>query len=289
MPSINIQGRRRYSWLWIVLVLPWAGNQETRSAAEHAADGPDTHNMLVVGERAVYLSHLPMFQEQGKRPMPHRYQAILEVSLTKRDSDPDRDYVEDRQKHRAIKIYTLNPEEFVLPTLVSTNPPQKPLRSFKAEKVLRGHLERPGNVAILQDVQVNVKQVVHFREFDPKGEKPAELEYLLFGKTQELFLAHLITRPPDFDQILSVKVSDNKFTDEELAKGIPVVFPGTTNTPAARLKSKQRLPGELKGKNAPVPRKIQVEVDAELFLEEGELRVPADFETTPEEKLAGFP
>jgi hypothetical protein len=52
----------------------------------------------------------------------------------------------------------------------------------------------------------------------------AELEYLLFGKGNESFLAHLITRPPDFDQILSVKTGQ-KFTDEERATASQLWFP----------------------------------------------------------------
>src|SRR5262249_38673881 len=115
------------------------------------------------------------------------------------------------------------------------------------------------------------------------------LEYLLFGKGQELFLAHLITAPPDFDQILAVKVIDHKFTNEELTKGILVVFPGTTNAAASRLKEKQRVAGEMKIDNAPAPKKIQVEVNREFYFEEGELRVPPDFKTTSAEKQAGFP
>jgi len=269
----------------IALVLLWAGNRGTACAAEqHPADPPATHNMLVVGEETVYLSHLPMFQEKGGPPMPHRYQAILEVTFAKQEG-----YVKDRREHRTTKIYTLNPESFVLPELVSSEPQHKPLRSFKAKAIFRGHLERDDSVPILQDVEVSVKRVSHFREFDPKAKKSPQLEYLLFGKGQELFLAHLITAPPDFDQILAVKVTDHKFTNEDLAKGVPVVFPGTTNAAASRLREKQRVAGEMKIDNVPAPKKIQVEVNREFYFEEGELRVPPDFKTTSAEKQAGFP
>jgi len=269
----------------IALVLLWAGKRGTACAAEqHPADPPATHNMLVVGEETVYLSHLPMFQEKGGPPMPHRYQAILEVTFAKQEG-----YVKDRREHRTTKIYTLNPESFVLPELVSSEPQHKPLRSFKAKAIFRGHLERDDSVPILQDVEVSVKRVSHFREFDPKAKKSPQLAYLLFGKGQELFLAHLITVPPDFDQILAVKVTDHKFTNEELAKGVTVVFPGTTNAAASRLREKQRVAGEMKVDNVPAPKKIQVEVNREFYFEEGELRVPPDFKTTSAEKQAGFP
>ena len=154
----------------------------------------------------------------------------------------------------------------MLPELVSADPQHQPLRSFKAKRLFRGHLERDDSVPILQDVEVSVQRVSHFREFDPKAQKSPQLEYLLFGKGQELFLAHLITAPPDFDQILAVKVTDHAFTNEELAKGVPVVFPGTTNAAASRLQEKQQAAGEMKVENAPAPKKIQVEVNQGVVL-----------------------
>jgi hypothetical protein len=232
----------------------------------------------------VYLSHLPMFQEEGEEPMPHRYQVILEVTFPQQKS-----YAKDRQKHPATSIYTLNPVEFVLPELVSSDPQRKPLGSFKAKQIFRGHLEREDNVPILQNVQVAVKRVIHFRQFDPKEQRPTQLEYLLFGKGQELFLAHRIAGPPDFDQMLSVQVTGHKFTDEELAQGMPVAFPGTKSTVADRLKAKQQIAGEVRVGKPLALKAIQVNVGKELYFEEGELRVPHTFATTPEEERAGFP
>lgn len=248
--------------------------------ALHAADFPATHNMLIVGEETVYLSHLPMFQEEGQQPMPHRYQAILEVAIAKQDR-----YAKDRRDHAATRIYTLNPERFVLPRLVASDEQTKPLRSFKALAIFRGHLEREDRVRILRDVDVRVKNVVHFRELD--GKKSPRLEYLLFGKGQELFLAHLITAAPDFDHVVAVKVNGHTFTNAELSKGIPVVFPERTNDVASRLREKQLVSGEIAFQAA--AKKIQVEVGKEFYFEEGELRIPADFETTAAEKQAGFP
>ena len=271
--------------LAIALALFWVGKQGTVCAQEQRpADPPDTHNMLVVGEETIYLSHLPMFQKEGGPPMPHRYQAILEVTFAQQDG-----YVKDRREHRTTSIYTLNPQEFVLAALGASDPQQTPLRSFKAMTIFRGHLERNDRVPILQDVEVSVKQVIHFREFDRKANKSPQLEYLLFGTGQERFLAHVITAPPDFDQILVVKITDHEFTNDELAKGVPVVFPGTTNAAASRLRGKQQVAGEIKVGQAPAPKMIQVEVSRELYFEEGELQVPPDFTTTSVEQEAGFP
>jgi hypothetical protein len=278
----------RFSVATLALVMVWAGNPGTGSTAEqHSADRPTTHNMLVVGEKAVYLSHLPMFQEAGQPSMPHRYQVILAVTFTGQGNDPQRAYADDRQAHSTTKIYTLTPEKFGLPALVSTEPQHAPLRSFHGT-IFRGHLEKGGH-PILEDVVVHVQQVVHFQEFDPHAQKPAQLEYFFFGKGQELFLAHEITKAPDFDQILSVKVPDHTFTDVELSQGVHVIFPGTTNSAGTRLKMLQQIVGEIPAHNGSVGKKLHVEVGAELYFEEGELKLPPDFNTTPEEKLAGFP
>jgi hypothetical protein len=262
-------------------------------SAQHHTDDPTTHNMVVIGESTVYISHLAMFQDpedlkkEPARIMPHRYQAILEVTFGNQDK-----YVKDRQGPRAAKLYTVGPtEQFVLSELAPTEPGHKPLRFFKG-KICRGHLEKPGpdgESALLRDVQISVKQVVHFREFDLKAKKPAHLEYLIFGKGEKLFLAHLVVAPPDFDQLLSVKVTGHEFTDEELAKGVRLAFPATTNTPANRLRAKQQTTGEIKSGSRPMANRLQVDVDAELYFEEGELRVPPEFATTLEEKKAGFP
>jgi hypothetical protein len=70
---------------------------------------------------------------------------------------------------------------------------------------------------------------------------------------------------------------------------VHVVFPGTTNGAATRLKAQQQVVGEIQAHNVPGAKKIQVEIGPELYFEEGELTLPPDFKTTPEEKLAGFP
>ncbi len=248
--------------------------------ATPSGDPPATHNMLVVGEQTVYLSHLPMFQGKGPRIMPHRYQVILEATFAHQES-----YAKDRQAHLATTIYTLNPETFLLPNLVAQD---QPLRSIKANTVFRGHLERDGSVPILQDVEVTVTRVIHFRQFDPKAKKPKQLEYLLFGKGGELFLAHRIVRPPDFDQVLSVKAIEPALTDAELAQGVTVVFPGTKNTVSGRL-GIQKIAGEATLAGSTVQKKIQVDIGRVLYFEEGELKLPATFDSTSQEMKAGFP
>jgi hypothetical protein len=136
--------------------------------------------------------------------------------------------------------------------------------------VFRGHLERLGNKLIIENADVTIQNVVHFREFDPAAKKLDQLEYILFGKGSELFLAHLITRPPDFDQVISINVTGHSFTDEELRKGLRVVFP-RPNTIAKRLAGKQEAVAEVKDSGGE-PLKVKVKALVEYYFEAGELR-----------------
>ena len=129
--------------------------------------------------------------------------------------------------------------------------------------------------------------VVHFNEFDPKAAKPTTLEYLLFGKGSELFLAHLITKPNDFDQIISIKTIGQSFSDEELREGRRIVFSNRRNTSKERLKEKVGDSGLLQMPGA-APRTVRLEVVREFYFEEGELFLPPTFEPTAEEKKSGF-
>lgn len=183
-------------------------------SARGADDRPAIHGMLMVGSHSVYLSHLPMFMS------PHDYQVIVEVDL---GSQAQSAYIEDRKSHPQENIYTLEPEErFILPEMLR-NP-----RPFLA-KIYRGHFER-GGVPIGQSVTVNIKKVLEFAQFKPDASKAKSLDYILFGDGRELFLAHVITAKPDFDQVLGVEVDDDQLKSEiESQKQVVLEIPGASN------------------------------------------------------------
>ena len=205
----------------------------------------------------------------------------MEASFYRRAKNLQNIYSDDRRKNTSVRIYTLNPKEFVLSKLASGN---SPLTAFKA-RVFRGHLERKGRVIRgLGDVEVKVNRIVHFRKFDPQASKPAELTYLLFGSAQETFLADYISQPPDFDQVLSVKVEDHSFTDAELGKGIEVTIPGRPNEASERVKEAQQVTGVTQTAGARAL-KFKLEADKEIYFEEGELLVPPTFHDTKLEQV----
>ncbi len=264
MSKTNHHGRREFlkgSTATVLAASCW-GRQ---AGAVSAEDEESVHGMLIVGEQTVFLSHLPIFGS------PHDYQVILEAAFVKPGSDPQADYFSDR-KRTGTKIYTMEPERFVLTRLAAA----VPLRSFKAN-IYRGHFERLSTqrakeaARIAQHVDVNVTRVIHFRKFDPTAVKPAQLEYRLFGKGTELFLAHVITKPPDFDHILSVKALNHKFTDEELSQGVPIVFPGETNAVSKRIHGVEPVAGQITGAGGAAPKTLQLHPGIEFYFEQDEL------------------
>jgi hypothetical protein len=256
-------------------------------AKGRVADDPaNTHNMLVVGERKVYLSHLPMFDGLDKAKAgfrsPHRFQVIVEAAFTNAGKDVSDLYVKDRQANPGTRIYTLNPENFVLTQLFTPrNQPQ--LTTFSAT-VFRGHLENGGKpIPSLEKTQVTVSRVVHGRMFEPGAKKPGELEYVLFGTPSELFLAHTIFGPPDFDHVLSIKLADRELTEKDLSQDVGVVFKDRKNAAAERLHEKGRFSATLRVGATAAPENVQVEAGPDFYFEEGELLVPPTFDPTAEE------
>ena len=193
-------------------------------------DRPAGHGMVVVGTETVYLSHLPMFMK------PHDFQVVLQASF---GDEHQQAYVEDRTAHPRSLVYTLAPAPFVLPDILPPAPGTPPrLRTFRGD-LFRGHFEQPGpgTDQIAADVEVTVDAVVLGHRFDPVAPAPAALAYLLFGAGAgaERWLAHVITGPPDFDQLVSVTIPDGAFTEDALAAGIPLTVPGRKNLAAERV------------------------------------------------------
>ena len=275
--------RREFVWnsLALAAFCAFGGSGD---AAPSPEEGPSTHNWMLVGSQTAFLSHLPMFDHLNKAGTdyvtPHRFQVIVQASFEKNGADMTKLYFADRESHPATKMFTVSPtHDFVLPQLAAT----PPLSSFVGT-VFRGHLERGGQpISGLADVTVRVDKVVHFHKFESKAQAPDTLEYFLFGRGKELFLAHSIVKPPDFDQILSVNVTGADLTDEQLTSAILIRIPDRKNTLSDRIKKDQQVAAELPGGD-----KLKIQALREFDFEEGELRMPATFHPTPEESRDWF-
>ena len=237
--------------------------------------------MFVFGRETVFLSHLPMFMA------PHDAQLLLEVVLENADgSSLTEVWSGERASHPEERLYTMMPEKFALSSLYASDPPER--GSFRA-RFFRGHLERGGElIRELEDVIVRITKVRYARRFDRQG-KPDELTYLLLGRGDELFLAHVISEPPDFDQILSVELLGSRPDEGDLNADIRVVFPDRANTALARLRHEETATAQVHVTAADQFLTLELGDVGELYFEEGELATSRGaFEPTELEIEAGF-
>jgi hypothetical protein len=172
------------------------------------ADPPAVHGMLVLGEKHVYLSHLPMFHS------PHDYQVIFAVSLS---GAALQTYRSAKRSAPQGTLFTIVPEPFALDQMI-----QSP-RPFQA-MIYQGHFER-GGTPITGWVPVSIDRVLFAKHLSPSEIRPSSATYILFGADSEYFLAHLITGGPNFDQIIAAFLSQ----PPQLGTSTSVVFPGVSD------------------------------------------------------------
>ncbi|MCB5169156.1 hypothetical protein LG634_30655 [Streptomyces bambusae] len=247
------------------------GEHTSHGGGAPAADPEGFHGMAVVGEKCVFLSHLPMTHT------PHDYQVILRGSFGASDGA----YFSDKQAHPESRIYTVEPEKFLLPDLFPGDDGTPPKRtSFKAN-LHRNHFEAPPAhadpppVEILTGVRVEVEDVVWHHRFVPDAERPEELPYVLFGHGTELFVAHRITGPfrpgdpQEFDHLLTVGIQGTQLSADALGKGIPLTVTGRPNDPDGRLKEGEtvRTVADLNGRPTP----ITLDVGSDLYFDTADL------------------
>jgi len=238
---------------------------ENAAGASDQTDQAAGHGMLVVGLDTVFFYHLPMFMS------PHDYQVILEGTISQEGSDPQRTYSEDRKSHVRTRVYTFDPVPFVLPDLFPPKPKRKKIRG----DLFRGHFEKPPEFPaepfqIGTGVDVTIANVVFVQKLLPLPTPLAELKYLLFGKGTDLFLAHLITKKGDFDQVVSVDVKGRQFLDDELRHGVRVQFSGKSNTASEKLVEGKTVTGTAEVSDKKVA--IEVEPRVEFYMSERDLR-----------------
>jgi hypothetical protein len=228
-------------------------------------DPPARHGMVVLGTNAVYLSHLPMFMDV------HDYQVLLEAEFTGADGHPHPGYADDRTQNPDL-LYTVKPERFVLPEILpGTGRPER--SSFRGE-VFRHHYERtdppaPTPVRVADAVTIMVRSVVHGRQFDRNAERPPHLQYILFGSGDELFLAHLISTPPDFDQLIQVRL-DVELGARDLTRGPRVTVPDRADLATERIQTGDGIvPAVLHVDDRDI--KIDIDPGHEFYFEEAEL------------------
>jgi len=230
-----------------------------------------SHGMVVLGEGTVYLSHMPMFMD------PHAVQYVLEVTLKSTTGDARQIYADDRRT-TGTAVYTLAPEPFRISDLVAPEGQEPKLTSFTGT-LFRGHFER-GGTEILDPVTVEVQRVINFRHFDHHASRPPALNYLAFGKGSELFLAHWITKAPDFDHHIAIRQASGNggtvLTDDILRKGPRLEIAGRADRPADRLHESNQVTAKFLD-GGPDGVELQLAIGREFYEEEGDLATEMHF------------
>jgi hypothetical protein len=241
----------------------------------HGGDGTmGVHGMLLFGQDALYLSHLPMFKS------PHNFQVILEVGF----DDAAGGVLRADREADGHGLYTFAPEMFHITELDPGG--DVPARSSVEGTIFRGHFERGGR-PIADGAVAEVRNVVYFNELDVGTGRAAdqELTYLCFGHAGQLHLAHRITAKPDFDQVLTARLVPGTVTDQagrpvgedvtrDFDQAVPVAFRDRSDTPQSRLAPKEIAEGTFFETIAPKGFhgfRVQVETGRELYVELREL------------------
>jgi hypothetical protein len=158
----------------------------------------------------------------------------------------------------------------VLPHILPTNgkPPQE---TTFVGPLFRGHYERrqTNPQKIVSGVTVHVKNVIFGRRFIQDAQQPKNLEYILFGRGGDVFVAHAITSPPDFDQLIQVTLDQN-IVDDELLKGHSVTIPSRSNNAKERISTSN---GTVEGivHFGEGTSTVNITPGVEFYFEEGEL------------------
>ena len=229
----------------------------------HAAQ----HNQLLLGDPTTdsfYLYHLPLFMNQPQ-VHPHNFQVIVEARL----AEPEHAAAlsEDRAANPRI-LYSVEPDSFDQTLLAFDYPGHPPLPDLGAA-IYRGHLER-GGVSIFGvdaagdgvKVPLQLDRVVHFREFAPDAGKGTGLHYVVFGRSM---LAHALTAPPDFDQVVRVKIEG---PSELPAEGLYLTIGGRSNKVEDRLVAGESVTCAHDDGQAS---EVTISVENELYCEVGEV------------------
>ncbi len=221
---------------------------------------------------------------------PHHFQVILEVAFTADDGDPLAAYLADKEANDTT-LYSFAPDEQDrMLDLIGLGSGAEPDRSLHGT-IVRGHFERHPRSDVQTNVTATVEHVIYAHEFAFNAQPLEDLEYILFGQGENLFLAHRIIMPPSFDQVFPVQIEGTSFSDDALREGIIVAIPERSDTIADRLQDGEQVGGEAwqAASGETIATNFTITAGSEIFFEEGELRFPGELMPSTEAEIAaGF-
>ncbi len=214
------------------------------------------HGFYLFGEQSLLLTHIPMFMA------PHQAQLFMQVSLsTSSGTNAAPIYLKDKVK-TGSQEYVLVSDPLELPTLAPDAP--QPIRSFTGNLYRGWPFDRQWNLnpaqLLIPKVTIKVTRSILYSSIaTPTTLK--QLTYYCFQTPETTYLAHVLSRPPDFVNILTAKVSG---LSKQAAEGaIQLQFPGVVNTDGKRLLPTQQA----SALTAPGGQSVKVQVNQELIFD----------------------
>lgn len=196
------------------------------------------HGFVLLGTDTVYAVHMPTFTA------PYDFQAVLRVTL---DTDT---YRTARKRYGTSALFTVSPRTLLLKDL-------EPRASFSADLYF-GRFGRDGE--LLGEVRVEIEERLYVGHPTEPTIEPAALRYVLFGREQ-LYLAHVFTHSPDFDQVLTAQLAGEWLTSAGEQPAHTVTIPGRPDDLTGRLRPGEQVAAE----------GAELQVLAEVYLETADL------------------
>jgi hypothetical protein len=193
-----------------------------------------SHGQLIFGEDVVYLHHLPFLMEDPARH-PHNFQVLMRVSFV--DEADKQAYLERRQQAPSA-LFTALPAPFNQDRLRDFFENGSQGQELGEVSVFDEHFENfPEPQPFLRAGMV-VDEVVQFSELLPKGPTAEELSYLIVESGEEAALVHVLSTPPDFDQVLQVTLTPKSAGSMALSLNRGTLrMLGASNVEAQRLRA----------------------------------------------------
>jgi len=185
---------------------------------------PSIHGFVIMGTENLYFCHLPMYYMAN-----HRYQVIFEGELTESDKNlylKARDEIKANETPNNVIIIgnPINQKKLLRELLYSK---EGSLGSFIGEAFVG--LPDESSEPFMKDVEVRIKNILLFEPMEPKEKKdnkdnnyPEYVTYYLYGKDPEYHISHLLSKAPNFQQEMEIKL-DKKINID--SKPIKVSIP----------------------------------------------------------------
>jgi hypothetical protein len=194
----------------------------TPPAAPPQADEPGNHGMFMVGEKTLFLIHMPMLTNEK-----HMYQVILRAHMSDEATSLYRK-LRAANPSKPYNLINVEVDKFTLPDLKAGK-----VTSFRAtlyDGYSNDNDGTPGPV-LMDNVLVTVDAVVIFQHFNLGVDRPANLIYTIFGQGDEMHMTHVISRDPDFQHIVTLSAPPSGFTATQIGAGVDLNFTTLSSLP----------------------------------------------------------